>query len=88
MQRSILQERIKSVKDQDFEELALAVFQYQANSNSLYRQYLDLLGVTQAEVRQLSDIPFLPIQFFKAHHIQSGSWSAVRHPYQSRGSSA
>lgn len=78
MQRSILQERIKSVKDQDFEELALAVFRYQADSNPLYRQYLDLLGVAQAEVRQLSDIPFLPIQFFKAHEIQSGKWPATK----------
>ncbi len=78
MQRSILQERIKSVKDQDFEELALAVFRYQAASNALYRQYLDLLSVAQEQVRQLSDIPFLPIQFFKAHSIQSGIWSSEK----------
>lgn len=78
MQRSILQERIKSVKDQDFEELALAVFHYQANSNALYRQYLDLLGIAQAQVRQLSDIPFLPIEFFKKHQIQSGAWPEIK----------
>lgn len=75
MERSLLQERINSLKDQAFAELALAVFQYQATHNLIYRQYLDLLGVKQAEIRQLSDIPFLPIQLFKQHLIQSGDWS-------------
>ena len=50
MQRSVLQERIKSVKDQDFDELALAVFHYQATHNALYRQYLELINVRQSEV--------------------------------------
>lgn len=77
MQRSILQERIKSLKDQDFEEIALAVFRYQANNNMLYRQYLDLLGVAQSQVSRLSDIPHLPIQLFKSHAIQTGTWSAA-----------
>lgn len=77
MQRSVLQERIKSVKDQDFDELALAVFHYQATHNALYRQYLELINVRQSEVSRLSDIPYLPIQLFKSHRIQSGDWSPV-----------
>ncbi|MEL7248558.1 MAG: acyl transferase [Bacteroidota bacterium] len=74
MKRSVLQERIKTLKDQDFEDLALAAFRLQANQNLVYRQYLDLLGVKQTEVSRLSDIPFLPIQLFKQHHIQTGDW--------------
>lgn len=78
MQRSQLLERINNAKDQDFELLALAIFQYQAERNSIYRQYLQLLGVAQGDVRQLQDIPFLPIELFKTYALQSGQWTPKR----------
>lgn len=55
-----------------FEKAALEVFQYQARYNPLYARYLQLLG--RPEPRTLSDIPFLPIRFFKTHEIKSGDW--------------
>ncbi|MCB0559109.1 MAG: acyl transferase [Lewinellaceae bacterium] len=70
----ILRERVEKVAEADFQALALDVFFYQARNNPLYRQYLELLGVHPQEISLIEHIPFLPIQFFKNHEIQTGSW--------------
>ncbi|WP_139957127.1 LuxE/PaaK family acyltransferase [Flavicella sediminum] len=57
--------------EQEFEDLALATFQFQAVNNPVYSEYLAHLNISIAEVRCLADIPFLPIQFFKSHTILS-----------------
>lgn len=53
----------------NFEEAALNLFRYQANKNNFYRQYLDLLGIDPAQIKEISDIPFLPVDFFKHFKI-------------------
>ncbi len=53
----------------DFESIALEVFKYQYQYNRLYRQYVDLLGVKTHQINSIFDIPHLPIQFFKTHHV-------------------
>lgn len=69
--------KLKSLPSQDFEALALEAFQYQAASNPLYRSYLDLLRIDPKQVHQLSEIPFLPIHFFKNQTIKTEEWDAV-----------
>lgn len=76
-ERLSLIERIKRVKGQDFADLALAVFRYQVTHNPLYAQFVALLGVQVADVVRITDIPFLPIQLFKRHTLQTGQWPAV-----------
>lgn len=61
---------------QSFEDLALDVFKFQVNQNSLYREYCSLLGISIQRINRLEEIPFLPISFFKTHDIISGSWEA------------
>lgn len=56
-----------------FNEVALKVFRYQFNNNAVYRSYCDLLYKHPAEITHFSEIPFLPIQFFKSHHVVSTS---------------
>jgi hypothetical protein len=58
-----------------FEELALAVFRHQAENNPLYREFLGLLRVEPSRVGLLSEIPFLPISFFKTHLVRTFEWS-------------
>lgn len=53
----------------EFEALALAVFKFQFEHNSVYRSFCDLLYKHPSDVKQTQDIPFLPIQFFKSHKI-------------------
>ncbi len=50
---------------------ALEVFQYQYQHNAIYKQFIDHLGVNHKQVRNLEEIPFLPISFFKAHKVVS-----------------
>jgi len=52
-----------------FEALALEVFQYQFEHNKVYRSFCDLLYVHPSDVKTITQIPFLPIQFFKSHKI-------------------
>lgn len=70
--RDQLKQRVLTVTPGGFEGLALDVFRYQAAENAVYRQYLRHLGVRSDAVRQLEDIPFLPLEFFKTHRILSG----------------
>ena len=54
-----------------FEEMALAIFRMQYAENSVYREFCRYLDATPANVLQLTDIPFLPIGFFKSKEIIS-----------------
>ena len=53
----------------DFEQLALEVFNFQAKENPVYASYLKALGTNTKDVKDLWQIPFLPIEFFKTHKV-------------------
>jgi phenylacetate-coenzyme A ligase PaaK-like adenylate-forming protein len=66
-------DEIFSVKNtHDFGDLALRIFNYQAENNKVYKEYLFHLGVNVATINRVEDIPFLPIKFFKSHKIITG----------------
>ena len=54
-----------------FSEKALEIFNFQAENNSVYKEYLGHLNIKPKNVDALDNIPFLPIQFFKSHRILS-----------------
>jgi hypothetical protein len=56
-------------KPEDFEEVALGVFQRQVNQVKIYNQYCKHIGVIPGEVKNVHQIPFLPISFFKTHRV-------------------
>ncbi len=56
----------------DFHSLALETFRYQYRHNAVYREFCSYLGKDDAGVRQLKDIPFLPIAFFKSKEVVCG----------------
>ncbi len=58
---------IKSTRD--FEALCFKVFKFQYENNSIYRSFCDLLYVHPERIKSISDIPFLPIEFFKNKKI-------------------
>lgn len=72
--RESLLKQIPKVNKANFEALALAIFQYQVHENTTYREYCSLLNIQTKSIAKLTDIPFLPIQFFKNHEIKSGNW--------------
>ena len=50
---------------------ALRLFAYQAAHCPPYAAYLAALGCQPARVQQVTDIPFLPIEFFKTHEVRT-----------------
>jgi phenylacetate-coenzyme A ligase PaaK-like adenylate-forming protein len=56
-----------------FAKLALKVFRFQYENNKVYREFCDYLKTNPQEVKTISQIPFLPIQFFKSHPILSSA---------------
>jgi len=67
-------ERIFSIhSEKSFYSLALEIFSYQYNNVPVYRQYCDLRHRNPDNVKHILDIPFLPIQFFRHHEINSGT---------------
>ncbi|TZF82569.1 acyl transferase [Pedobacter sp. BS3] len=52
-----------------FEQLALDIFRYQATANKVYASFVKNLGIDIPAVRQIEQIPFLPIGFFKSHDV-------------------
>jgi hypothetical protein len=65
----------RSLSELWWEDLTVQIFHFQARYNSLYAKYLDLLGVTYAAIKHSAQIPFLPIELFKFHEIQTGQWT-------------
>lgn len=59
--------------DADFVQAALQTFGYQYHHNQVYQRFCTLLGRTPDKVRQLTDIPFLPIEFFKSEAVYCGN---------------
>ncbi len=62
-------ENIFQVTEQNFENLALAVFKKQFEQIEVYREYCKIMGKSPDSVQSLYDIPFLPIDIFKTHHV-------------------
>lgn len=60
----------------EFEEMALQIFLYQYHNNKIYGQYANAVGKSPENVRALTDIPFLPISFFKTHKVTSTEFEA------------
>ncbi len=58
--------------DQEFNQLCLFAFHYQYKNIVIYKQFVDALNIKPETLKHYSEIPFLPISFFKSHKIYSG----------------
>jgi phenylacetate-coenzyme A ligase PaaK-like adenylate-forming protein len=79
--------RIFDIKDQDsFLTITLEVFKYQYDNNPVYNDFIKKLNIKPETISALSDIPFLPINFFRNHRIITGNFPAVK-IFESSGTS-
>ena len=76
-------EYLLSTRSDNFEERALALFQHQYKNVAVYRSYVDL--VHRNNPKTLSEIPFLPISFFKTARIVDELSMNVDLHFQSSG---
>ena len=80
-----MQNAVFNIQDQsDFKTCALQVFRHQFKNNAIYRSFCDLLYIHSSDVKEVEEIPFLPIQFFKSHAVLS-STQAVQETFTSSG---
>ncbi|HET9488032.1 MAG TPA: acyl transferase [Chryseosolibacter sp.] len=68
-----------SVNEQNFDDIAIQLFHFQAENNPIYTKYLTFLGCKPQLITTVSDIPFLPISFFKDHIVKTGAWEPEAH---------
>ncbi|MNK09162.1 Acyl-protein synthetase, LuxE [compost metagenome] len=57
----------------EFNEAALETFRFQAANNPIYRAYISHLKIDVGAINSYTDIPFLPISFFKSHAVISSN---------------
>ncbi len=55
--------------EEAFNALSLEVFLFQYANSRIYKQFVDYLGINPFKIFHYSQIPFLPIEFFKSHKI-------------------
>ena len=69
-----LEHKIFTIEHTEFKDFALALFEFQYNQNPVYREFIHLASVDVSEVDSLQKIPFLPVDFFKSHHVTTTSF--------------
>lgn len=69
-------DKIFSVTEKGFEQLALDIFRFQYENNTVYNSYVNALGIKPSTVNAIEKIPFLPISFFKTDEIKTGKFNA------------
>lgn len=68
--RNDIIEKIFAIQNKsEFEKCCLAVFNYQIMHNEVYAAWVAALGIDNANVKNINEIPFLPISFFKSHKV-------------------
>lgn len=63
--------KVRSVSE--FNDLALEIFHYQYSNNEIYREFVNIQNINIHKIEHFSNIPFLPIGFFKSHKIITGN---------------
>lgn len=72
------QNKIFQIEDERaFNKLCLEAFYYQYNRIDIYQQFVNILPIKLESIEHYSQIPFLPISFFKTHKLISGKAQSV-----------
>lgn len=70
--RDLLIQQLKGIKSkEDFTDLAIQIFRYQAKHCEVYKEYVSLLGCRVNDIQSVEQIPCLPIEVFKKRRVFS-----------------
>ncbi|WMN06458.1 acyl transferase [Marivirga arenosa] len=75
--RERLIKQFDALNVENFTEFALSLFRYQSKYNLLYKKFIKALKIDPLVIENISDIPFLPIDFFKRHQVVTTSEATV-----------
>jgi phenylacetate-coenzyme A ligase PaaK-like adenylate-forming protein len=67
------EEIIQIQTTKEFHKIAMKVFRFQYDNNLVYQRFCNLLGKSPQNVGTLTEIPFLPIEFFKSKEVLSSN---------------
>lgn len=56
------------------DDVILKLFRHQSGDNVVYRKYLSNLCIKPETVQKITEIPFLPISFFKSSELKTGDF--------------
>ena len=68
-QKEILSQLFALKTEQEFNDLAIKVFYFQFKNNEIYNQYLSALAININNIKHYTQIPCLPISFFKSQKV-------------------
>lgn len=75
MKIDILEKEIFNINsEQQFNNIAIEIFKYQAKENSIYNRYLKLIDINTNSICNYKEIPPLPIKLFKSQRVVSGDF--------------
>lgn len=70
--------------EEEFQTACLETFMYQYENVEVYRKFVDYLNINPSTIKQVSDLPFLPIEMFK-NHLVLDKHSQAENYFQSSG---
>ena len=74
-----IKDMIFDITDQEsFHDTAMKIFEYQADNNMVYSEFLNGLKITKGDVKKIEEIPFFPVELFKNHMIITGNQSPAK----------
>lgn len=80
-----MEQSIFNIKTEaDFQAACLETFLYQYENVEVYRKFVDFLGKNISEIKEVKDIPFLPIEMFKNHLVLNKKFKTESY-FQSSG---
>lgn len=71
LRQEVLSDCFETLNDSEFNNIALIAFKYQYLNNNIYKQYVDAINKNIDDINYYTNIPFLPISFYKNHIIKS-----------------
>ncbi|MES1220444.1 MAG: acyl transferase [Bacteroidota bacterium] len=71
MEKEQQKHKIFEINKENFDSLALEIFNFQYHNNEVYKAYTDALHIAPAAVKTIDKIPFLPVSFFRTHKVQT-----------------
>ena len=77
--------RLETLALDQFNDFALELAHFQAQHNPVYAAYLAARKISPSSIKEVGDIPFLPIRFFKDADVFCGPFSQVDQVYSSSG---
>jgi len=80
-----MKQNIFDIKSEsDFQTACLENFRYQYKNVEVYRRFVDYLNIDLSLIKEVNDIPFLPIEMFKNHLVLDKNFETENY-FQSSG---